>query len=107
MYSYTGMDWIARAIQAVNGDVENKDGFLQAMQKVEVPASPRGPLRLDKHGHVIQNIYIKRVDKVKNQYENTVVETYPMVSQFWKYDPETFLKSPVYSRDYPSCKYCE
>jgi branched-chain amino acid transport system substrate-binding protein len=107
VYSYTGMDWIVRAIQAVNGDVENKDGFLQAMQKVEVPASPRGPLRLDKHGHVIQSIYIKRVDKVKNQYENTVVETYPMVSQFWKYDPETFLKSPVYSRDYPSCKYCE
>ena len=43
---------------------------------------------------------------MNNNYQNTVVETYPMVSQFWKYDPETYLKSPAYTRDYP-CKYCE
>jgi len=35
-----------------------------------------------------------------------VIYTYPAVSQFWKYNPEEFLKQPVYSRDFPSCRYC-
>jgi len=28
------------------------------------------------------------------------------VSQFWKYNPDEFLKQPVYSRDFPPCKHC-
>jgi branched-chain amino acid transport system substrate-binding protein len=105
--SYSGMDWIVRGIKAVNGEVENKDKFLQALRLIEIPDSPRGPLKLDKYGHVIQNVYIRRVEKVNNRYQNTVIDTYPMVSQFWKYDPEAFLKQPVYTRENPSCKYCE
>jgi len=27
-----------------------------------------------------------------------------MVSQFWKYKPEEFLKAPAYGRDYPPIK---
>jgi branched-chain amino acid transport system substrate-binding protein len=106
-HSYTGADWIVRAIKGVNGDVENKDKFIEAVRAIEIPNSLRGPLKLDKYGHVIQNIYIRQVEKVGNAYQNTVIETYPMVSQFWTYDPETFLKSPVYGRDYPPCKNCQ
>ena len=106
-HSYTGADWIIRAIKAVNGDVENKDKFIEAVRAIEIPDSLRGPLKLDKYGHVIQNIYIRQVEKVGKAYQNTVVETYPMVSQFFTYDPETFLKSPVYGRDYPPCKFCQ
>ena len=106
-HSYTGADWIIRAIKAVNGDVENKDKFIEAVRAVEIPNSLRGPLKLDKYGHVIQNVYIRQVEKVGKAYQNSIVETYPMVSQFWTYDPETFLKSPVYGRDYPPCKFCQ
>jgi len=106
-FSYTAGDWIFRAIKAVNGDVENKDKFLQALRAVEIPNSLRGPLKMDKYGHVIQNMYIRRIDKVGNRYQNTVIETYPMVSQFFRFDPETYLKSPVYSRDFPPCRFCE
>jgi branched-chain amino acid transport system substrate-binding protein len=28
------------------------------------------------------------------------------VSQFWKYNPDEFLKQPLYTRDYPPCKHC-
>ena len=35
-----------------------------------------------------------------------MIYTYPRVSQFWTYDPEEFLKQPVYSRDFPPCKHC-
>jgi branched-chain amino acid transport system substrate-binding protein len=105
--NYTGGDWIMRAIKAVNGDVEDKDKFLQALRSVEIPDALQGALKLDKYGHAIQNYYVRRVEKVGNAYQNTVMETYPLVNQFYKYDPETFMKSPVYSRDYPPCKFCE
>ena len=105
--NYTAADWIVRAIKAINGDVENKDKFLQAVRSIEIPDSIRGPLKLDKYGAIIQNQYIRRTEKVGDQYQNTVIETYPMPTQFWKYDPETYMKSPVFSRDYPPCKYCE
>ena len=105
--NYLAADWIVRAINAVNGDVENKEKFMQALQGVELTDSLLGPLKLDKYGQAVTNIYIRRVDKVGRGYQNTVIETYPMVSQFWKYDPETYLKSPLYSRDYPPCKFCE
>jgi branched-chain amino acid transport system substrate-binding protein len=105
--SYSGADWIVRAINAVKGDVENKEKLMQALRAVEIPNSPRGPLKDDGYGNAVENIYIRRVEKVNNRYQNTVIDTYPMVSQFWKYNPEAFLKLPVYTRDNPPCRFCQ
>ena len=33
----------------------------------------------------------------KDELWNTVIKTYPNVSQFWTYDKDAFLKQPVYS----------
>ena len=101
--SYTSFDWISQTIKAIGGDVENKEQLTSAIRAVEIKQSPRGPLKLDPYGHVIENLYVRRVEKVADHYQNTVIYTYPMVSQFWKYNPEEFLKKPVYSRDYPPC----
>ena len=30
-----------------------------------------------------------------------------MVSQFWTYKKEDYLKLPLYERNYPPCKYCD
>jgi branched-chain amino acid transport system substrate-binding protein len=38
--------------------------------------------------------------------QNTIIHTYPGVSQFWKYDPQKFLEQPVYSREFPPCRHC-
>ena len=38
---------------------------------------------------------------------NTVIYTYPDVSQFWTYEPKEFLQNPVYSRDFPPAKNLE
>jgi branched-chain amino acid transport system substrate-binding protein len=43
---------------------------------------------------------------VGGKLQNTVILTYPQVSQFWRYNPEEFLKAPLYTRDYPPCKFC-
>lgn len=105
--NYTGADWIVRAIQAVNGEVENKEKFMQAVRALEIKDSPRGPLKLDPYGMVIDDIFIRRVEKVNGVLQNSIVEKYPQVSQFWKYNPETYMKDPVYARDYPPCKFCQ
>jgi branched-chain amino acid transport system substrate-binding protein len=38
---------------------------------------------------------------------NSIIKTYPNVSQFWTYDPKQFLANPVYSRDYPPARFLE
>jgi len=104
--SYTSTRWIAEAVKVVGGDVENREKFLEALRRVEIPDSPRGPVKLDAHGNPIQNIYIRKVERKDGELWNTVIHTYPAVSQFWKYQPEEFLKQPVYDRNFPPCKHC-
>jgi branched-chain amino acid transport system substrate-binding protein len=104
--SYTSTRWIADAAKAIGGDVENREKFLEALRKVEIPDAPRGPIKLDAYGNPIQNIYIRKVEKKDGELWNTVIHTYPAVSQFWKYKPDEFLKQPVYDRNYPPCKHC-
>ena len=72
-----------------------------------VPATLAGPIRFDEFGNVVGNIYIRKVEKKDGKYVNTVVKTYPNVSQFWTYNKDEFLKNPVYSRDYPPAKNLE
>ncbi|MBI2152089.1 MAG: ABC transporter substrate-binding protein [Candidatus Rokubacteria bacterium] len=103
---YTTGRWINEAAKAIGGNVEDNEKFLAALRKVEIPDSPRGPIKLDAYGNPVQNIYIRKVEKKDGELWNTVIHTFPAVSQFWKYKPEEFLKQPVYSRDYPPCKYC-
>ncbi|MDP1990713.1 MAG: ABC transporter substrate-binding protein [Syntrophales bacterium] len=106
MDTYVSADFALRAIEAIKGDVENKQKFLDALWAVEIKDTPHGPIKLDKYGNPNQNIYIRRVDKVGGRYQNTVIDAYENVSQFWSYDPESILKAPAYSKNNPPCKYC-
>ncbi len=104
---YTGARYIVDALKAVGGDIENREAYLAALKKVELPDDPRGPVKIDQWGNPIQNIYIRKVEKVGGRLQNTVIHTYPSVSQFWTYKTEDFLKNPVYDRDkFPGCKFC-
>jgi branched-chain amino acid transport system substrate-binding protein len=105
--SYTAGRWIQEAASAINGNVENNEAFLTALRKVEIPDAPRGPIKLDAYGNPVQNVYIRKVEKKDGELWNTVIHTFPAVSQFWKYTPEEFLKQPVYSRDFPPCQHCQ
>jgi branched-chain amino acid transport system substrate-binding protein len=104
--TYTNARWIVEAIKAVKGNVENREAFLAALKKVDLADVPRGPIIVDRYGNPIQNIYVRKVEKVGGKLQNTVIVTFPAVSQFWKYDPDQYMKAPLYSRDYPPCKYC-
>jgi branched-chain amino acid transport system substrate-binding protein len=99
--SYTAAKWIAQALEDVDGNVDDKEAFLAAIRAVEFADTPMGPLKLDEYDNPIQNIYIREVVmRDDGRVWNVVKEVIPGVSQFWTYDPEEFLKQPVYSRDY-------
>ncbi len=101
---YINMEWICKGLQAVNSSVDDKEKLLAALRAVELPETPCGPLKLDSHGGPICNILVKRVVKTPTTYSNEVIQTYPAVSQFWKWGAESRLSRPAYSRDYPPLK---
>ena len=98
---YTGARVVAEAAKAVDGKVEDRPAFMNALRHVEIADAPRGPVKMDPYGNPTQNIYIRKVERVGGKLQNTVIYTYPNVSQFWKYNPEEFLKQPVYWREFP------
>lgn len=97
---------VSDAITSIGGRVEDRAALMAALRKTEIKDAPRGPIKMDSYGNPIQNVYIRKVEKIEGKLQNTIIHTYPEVSQFWKYSPEDFLKQPVYTRDFPPCRYC-
>jgi ABC-type branched-subunit amino acid transport system substrate-binding protein len=104
--SYVGGLALKAALEATGGDIESVEKFLGAVRRVDLSEAPRGPIRFDDYGNPVENIYVRKVERVGGKLQNTVIHTFPSVSQFWTFKPEEFLKNPVYSRDYPPCKHC-
>ena len=98
---YSGAKWFVAAAEAVHGNVEDSAAFLRRAAAASGSSDlPRGPVQLDEYGSPIENIYIRKVERVNGELQNTVIETFPAVSQFWKYNPAEYLKQPLYSREY-------
>lgn len=95
---YTGGKWFAAATEAVGGNVEDTAAFMNALRRIKLSDTPRGPLELDDYGSPIENVYLRKVERVNGELQNTVIETFPNVSQFWSYDPAEYLKQPLYAR---------
>jgi branched-chain amino acid transport system substrate-binding protein len=111
--NYATAMWIDKTMAKVKGKYPGPTEFIKTMASIQIDP-PRGPVRLDPATKSpIQNIYIKKVEKKKmfgyetEELWNTVIKTYPAVGTFWHYDKAKFLAQPVYSRDFPPCKYCE
>jgi branched-chain amino acid transport system substrate-binding protein len=110
--NYTTAQMIDDVMKKTGGKWPGAEEFIKIMAGLKVDAV-RGPVTFDDMRNPVQNIYIKKVEKKimfgydKPELWNTVIKTYPNVSQFWTYGKATFLAQPVYSRDFPPCKFCE
>jgi branched-chain amino acid transport system substrate-binding protein len=104
---YTALLIIEEALKTTGGRTDDAVAFLKAMQDVRLDHGPIGPVRLDEYGTPVLDIHIRKVARVNGKLTNTIIETYPKVSQFWSYDPRQFVQQPVFSRDYPPSKYLE
>jgi branched-chain amino acid transport system substrate-binding protein len=105
--TYTAGLFLEEALKQVNGKFEDSAAFVRALHNVRLTRGPMGPIRLDEYGKPILTIYVRKVERKDRVLVNTIVETIPEVSQFWKYDPKQFMASPPYSRDYPTAKNLE
>lgn len=114
--TYTTGQWIRDTLEKIKWNPDDTAGFIREFKKIRINAV-RGPLYIDSHGNVVQNSYIRQVQRVPgdrlglgvkpNSLWNVVIKTYPAVSQFYKWSPEEFLKQPVYSKGFPGCKHCQ
>ncbi|MGQ0607928.1 MAG: ABC transporter substrate-binding protein [Chloroflexota bacterium] len=110
--NYTTAQMLHEVMKQTKGKWPGPEEFVKLLSAVKLDAV-RGPVSFDDMRNPVQNIYIKKVTKTKmfgydkDELWNVVIKTYPNVGQFWTYGKDAFLKQPVYSRDYPPCKYCE
>jgi branched-chain amino acid transport system substrate-binding protein len=105
--TYTNGAVLEAALKTIDAKIEDKQLFMSALRNVKVEDTARGPVRFDAYGNVVGDVYIRKVERKGGRLVNTVIKTYPNVSQFWTYSPEEFLKNPVYSRDFPPARYLE
>src|SRR5947207_12761078 len=104
--TYTEAAVLEGTLNTIKRRVEDKQAFMKAVRAGTFDTC-RGPVRFDQYGNVIGNVYIRRVTRKEGRLVNTVIHTYPNVSQFWTYKPDEFLKNPVYSREWPPAKNLE
>jgi branched-chain amino acid transport system substrate-binding protein len=103
---YSAAMWLAEAIKSINGNIEDRPKFLDAVRKTVLNGSPLGrPVRLDDYGNPVYDVFIRDVVKRPDgTFWNKPIETYPAVSQFWTYKPEEYMKQPSYSRTFQGIK---
>ena len=110
--NYTTAQWLDEALKKAGGKWPGPEELIKLMVGIKLDAV-RGPVSFDDMRNPIQNIYIKKVEKKKmfgyekEELWNTVIKTYPNVSQFWTYGKDKFLAQPVYDKSFPPCKFCE
>jgi branched-chain amino acid transport system substrate-binding protein len=104
--TYVAGEVLEAALKATGSKAEDKKALMTAMKSGNVE-TVRGVVKFDEFGNVIGNVYIRKVTRSDGRLVNSVIKTYPDVSQFWTYDKAEFLRNPVYSRDYPPARNLE
>ncbi len=104
---YTALLIIEEALKGTGGKTDDAAAFLKAMHDVRLTHGPIGPVKLDEYGTPVLDIHIRQVVRANGKLVNTILKTYPQVSQFWTYDPKQFVQQPVFSRDFPVSKNLE
>ena len=95
---------IEAALAKIGGKSDNAETLAKAVRSVSLADTPRGPINFDAYGNAVVDVYVRRAEKDGGKMVNKTIKTYRKVSQFWTMDPKTFLKEPVFSRDYPPLK---
>ena len=81
---YDGMAMIFDMIEATKGKF-TADQAMAFFKTWKDPDSPRGPIMIDPETRdIVQNIYIRKVEKVDGKLANVEIATIPMVKDPWK-----------------------
>jgi branched-chain amino acid transport system substrate-binding protein len=103
---YVGAQFLDKGLAMLHGDTSDPAALIKAIRGLSLPNAPRGPITLDAYGAPIQNVYIRKVEDKGGKLQNTVLKTYPKVSEFWTWTPQEYLARPAYNRSTPPCNAC-
>jgi branched-chain amino acid transport system substrate-binding protein len=104
---YIAGQCVEAALQKLGDNGDDRKALAEALHQISVADTPRGSIKFDQYGNVVGDVFVRRCERKDGQLVNTIIKTYPGVSQFWTYDEKTFLTNPVYTRDYPPAKNLE
>lgn len=81
--AYDGMRAIFHVVQEQKGKID-PDRTMQLLKGWKTEDSPRGPMMIDPQTRdVVQNMYLRRLEKVNGKLANVEFETIPMVQDMW------------------------
>ena len=81
--AYDGMDLVYKALEKTKGDTSG-DALIGAMKGMSW-MSPRGPVSIDPETRdIVQNIYVRKVEKKDGSLYNVEFETIPNVKDPYK-----------------------
>jgi branched-chain amino acid transport system substrate-binding protein len=81
---WDSMAAIFAVIKAMDGKIDG-DKAMALLAGWKNPDSPRGPITIDPQTHdIVQNVYIRRVEKQGDRLANIEFETIPQVKDPWK-----------------------
>ena len=104
---YIAGQCVEAALQKLGDNGDDRKALAEALHQISVADTPRGSIKFDQYGNVVGDVFVRRCERKDGQLVNTIIKTYPGVSQFWTYDEKTFMTNPVYTRDYPPAKNLE
>lgn len=75
--TWDGMNMMYDIIRKLDGNIDG-DKAVDLARNMKI-MSPRGPIEFDENRDVVQNVYIRRVEKIDGKLYNVEFETIPMV----------------------------
>ncbi|MAL01730.1 ABC transporter substrate-binding protein [Pusillimonas sp. DMV24BSW_D] len=75
--TWDGMNMMYDIIRELDGNIDG-DKAVELAKNMKI-TSPRGPIEFDENRDVVQNVYIRRVEKVDGKLYNVEFDTIPMV----------------------------
>jgi len=80
---WDGMRAIYDAIKAQKGKID-PDATMKFLHGWSNPNSPRGPIRIDQSGDLVQNLYLRRVEEKDGHLANIEFSTIEQIGDPWK-----------------------
>lgn len=95
------MEAVMQAMEAVDGDLSDRDRFLEALSEVRLDA-PNGPIELDDRLQAIVPIYLSRIEK--DERGDLVFRTFKTIDGVDQTYGGTVKVSPIPDRTQPPCR---
>lgn len=73
---------IGEALKVTSGDTSDKQKLLAAIQAVQFEG-PAGPFKFSQYRNIIFNTYVRKVEKINGELQNTVIDTFPNTADHW------------------------